>query len=42
MNMSAMKILLKHKRAQHSVHPNPGSVRRDWRDGSLRVFKPFS
>ncbi len=28
--------------AQHSVHPNPGKVRRGWRGGSLRVFKQFA
>ena len=28
--------------AQHSVHPIPGSVRRGWRRGSLRVFKQFA
>ena len=27
--------------AQHSVHPNPGKVRRGWRGGSLRVFEQY-
>ena len=27
---------------QHSVHPIPGSERRDWCGGSLRVFRQFA
>ena len=28
--------------AQHSVHLNPGKVRRGWRGGSHRVFEQFA
>jgi hypothetical protein len=28
--------------AQHSVHPNPGKIRRGWRGGNRLVFRQFA